>query len=95
MFLLNDEDPIALQDRCVCTDCWGMLFVDLRTDTVSCRTPGCPCRAAVSVKSVERKEAESASLLLDAQAALVQASAIPARVTPRRSEAALLAELGF
>jgi len=83
-----------------CSDCWEVLqeHYDLftRTSTVSCSTPGCPCRGHVSLEFVEGSLAESHLKRMDAERSLGESGAVPWIPKPvRRSEAAILAELGY
>jgi hypothetical protein len=63
---------------------------------VSCSTPDCPCRGHVSIEFVENALAESRLKLREAKRALAESGAIPWIPKPvRRTEAAILAELGY
>lgn len=83
--------------HCVCADCWEPLIerydTTTRTSTVNCITPGCPCNGYITIRSADRQIAEGRALAAQARADLQAAGVLPAPV--RKTEAQLLAELGF
>jgi metal-sulfur cluster biosynthetic enzyme len=83
-----------------CSDCWEILHEQFdfktRTSTVSCTTPGCPCRGHVSIGYVENALAESRLKRSEAERVLGESGAVPWIVKPaRQTEEAIMAELGF
>ena len=83
-----------------CSDCWEVLqerYDDrTRTSSISCITPGCPCRGHVSIEYVENALAESRLKRREVERTLGETGAvawIPKHV--HRSEKAILVELGY
>ena len=83
-----------------CSDCWEILQehydATTRTSTVSCATPGCLCRGHVSLEFVENALAESRLKRREVERTLGESGAVTWVPKPvRRSEQAILAELGY
>jgi hypothetical protein len=83
-----------------CSDCWEVLVAyndpGSRTISVSCSTPGCPCRGHVSIEFVENSLAESRAKRWEAEHALGESGAVEWIPKPvRRAVDAVLSELGY
>jgi len=94
----TEAEKIVRKRRC--SDCWGVLTAfdepESRTISVSCGTPGCPCRGHVSMEFVEISLAESRAKRWEAEHALGESGAVEWIPKPvRRASHDALADLGF
>jgi len=83
-----------------CSDCWETLVPYNEPNTgavsVSCVTPGCPCRGHVAAEYVTKALAESRAKRWEAEHALGESGAVEWIPKPvRRAAQAVLAELGY
>ncbi len=97
---LEPAEAMRIAAKRRCSDCWELLQeqYDSRTrkSTVSCSTPGCPCRGHVSIEFVEDALAESGLKRREVERVLGECGAVEWIAKPvRRPVETLMADLGY